>query len=145
MKKIAIGSDHAGFDHKEAIKTYLKKKGYQLTDIGTNSLDSVDYPDFAHAVSQEVTSGNADLGILVCGTGNGVCISANKNEGIRAGLCWDAEIAKLVRQHNNANVLCLSGRFTSEITAIACVEAFINTEFEGGRHQRRIDKIAMSC
>ena len=142
MKRIAIGSDHAGYAYKESIKVYLSKKGYPIEDVGAKSEDSVDYPDFAHAVSSKIVNHEADLGILICGTGNGVCITANKHQEIRAGLCWDAEIAKLIRQHNNANVMCLSGRFTSELTAIACVDAFVTSEFEGGRHQRRIDKIA---
>ena len=139
--KIAIGCDHAGFLYKEAIKVYLTKKGYEVLDCGTNSEESVDYPAFAHLVSNSVVDEKAKLGILICGTGNGVCISANKHMGIRAGLCWDPEIAKLIRQHNDANIMCLSARFSSEMTSIACVDAFINTEFEGGRHQRRVDKI----
>jgi len=142
MKSIVIGSDHAGFAYKKAIKTYLTNKGYEVQDVGAQSEDSVDYPDFAHAVSNIIIEKKAELGILICGTGNGVCITANKHQEIRAGLCWDAEIAKLIRQHNDANVMCLSGRFTSEVTAISCVDAFITTDFEGGRHQRRVDKMA---
>jgi len=140
--KIAIGCDHAGFSYKEAIKVFLTRKGIEVLDLGTNSEESVDYPDFAHLVSDAVTKKQASFGILICGTGNGVCISANKHEAIRAGLCWDPEIAKLIRQHNDANVMCLSARFSSEMTCIACVDAFIATSFEGGRHQRRVDKIA---
>jgi len=139
--KIAIGNDHAGFSYKEAIKVFLNQKGIEVIDMGAFSEDSVDYPDFAHKVSEKVALKEADFGILICGTGNGVCITANKRNGIRAGLCWDPEISKLIRQHNDANVMCLSARFSSQMTAIACVDAFINTKFEGGRHQRRIDKI----
>jgi len=143
--KIAIGCDHAGFSYKEAIKVFLTRKGIEVLDLGTHSEESVDYPDFAHLVSKSVSDNNASFGILICGTGNGVCISANKHEKIRAGLCWDPEIAKLIRQHNDANVMCLSARFSSEMTCIACVDAFITTDFEGGRHQRRVEKIACTA
>ncbi|MFK7899607.1 MAG: ribose 5-phosphate isomerase B [Cyclobacteriaceae bacterium] len=141
--KLIIGNDHAGYDQKEAVKSFLIEKGYEVIDAGAYSAESVDYPDFAHAVSQGVISGKAELGILLCGTGNGVCMTANKHQDIRAGLCWSSEIAQLIRQHNNANVICIPARFISEKESLACVEAFVTTDFEGGRHQRRIDK--MGC
>lgn len=138
---VAIGSDHAGFECKEAIKKYLSQKGVQLNDFGTHSPDSVDYPDFAHPVANEVEQGKAAFGILVCGSGNGVAMAANKHEGIRAALCWSEEITSLGRKHNNANVICIPGRFVSAELAEKMVEIFMNTDFEGGRHARRVGKI----
>lgn len=140
---IAIGSDHAGFECKESIKTALKtaNEGFALVDVGTHSADSVDYPDFAHQVATQVESGEVEMGIVICGSGNGVCITANKHKGIRAALCWSVEIAALARQHNDANVLCIPARFVSHETALQMVETFMNTAFEGGRHQKRIEKI----
>ncbi|MBK8874239.1 MAG: ribose 5-phosphate isomerase B [Bacteroidia bacterium] len=140
---IAIGSDHAGFECKESIKTALKtvNSGFALVDVGTHSADSVDYPDFAHQVATQVESGEVEMGIVICGSGNGVCITANKHKGIRAALCWSVEIAALARQHNDANVLCIPARFVSHETALQMVETFMNTAFEGGRHQKRIEKI----
>ncbi len=140
---IAIGSDHAGFECKESIKTALKtaNEGFALVDVGTHSADSVDYPDFAHQVAAQVESGDVEMGVVICGSGNGVCITANKHKGIRAALCWSVEIAALARQHNDANVLCIPARFVSHETALQMVETFMNTAFEGGRHQKRIEKI----
>lgn len=140
---IAIGSDHAGFECKESIKTALKtaNEGFALVDVGTHSADSVDYPDFAHQVATQVESGEVEMGVVICGSGNGVCITANKHKGIRAALCWSVEIAALARQHNDANVLCIPARFVSHETALQMVETFMNTSFEGGRHQKRIEKI----
>jgi ribose 5-phosphate isomerase B len=139
---LAIGSDHAGFSYKESIKKWLDKKGLKYHDFGTFSTESADYPDFAHPVASAVEKGENTLGILVCGSGNGVCITANKHAGIRAALCWTEELATLARQHNNANVLCLPERFVSEEKALAIVDAFLNASFEGGRHERRVGKIA---
>jgi len=140
---IAIGADHAGFAYKEAIKTWLVDHDYKVEDFGTYSADSADYADFAHPVATAVETGKAERGILVCGSGEGVSMTANKHQGIRAALVWRADLAQVTRQHNDANVLCLPERFVDLDTAYACVEAFLNTEFEGGRHQRRVDK--MSC
>jgi ribose 5-phosphate isomerase B len=142
INKIAIGADHAGFECKEAIKEYLTLKGFEIIDKGTYSASSVDYPDFAHPVAEAVENNLVDRGILVCGSGQGVCITANKHQGIRAALAWEPEIAKLSREHNNVNVLCLPARFISLETAIECVNLFINTEFEGGRHATRVGKIS---
>ncbi len=138
---IAIGGDHAGFTYKEQLKAYLVQKGFQVEDKGTHSTDSTDYPDYAHPVADMVEKGQAGLGILICGSGNGVCMTANKHKGIRAALCWNEELAILSRQHNNANILCLPERFIDFITAQKMVELFIETPFEGGRHERRVEKI----
>jgi len=139
---IAIGCDHAGFPYKDGLVTMLRRAGHMVQDFGTHSLDSVDYPDFAHAVATAVESGQADRGIVLCGSGNGVAMTANKHQGIRCALCWTEEIAALARQHNNANVIALPARFVPEILAQAMVRIFLGTEFEGGRHERRTDKIA---
>lgn len=139
---IAIGADHAGFEYKELIKKMLTDAGWSVDDKGTYSLDSVDYPDFAHPVATMVEDGKAACGLLVCGSGNGVCMTANKHAGIRAALCWTEEITSLARQHNNANVLCLPARFISIEKAEAMVNVFLGTVFEGGRHERRVDKIS---
>lgn len=141
-KPIAIGSDHAGFEMKEFIISYLEGKDLKFKDFGTYSSDSADYPDFAHPVSKAVENGEYAFGILLCGSGNGVCITANKHQGIRAALCWDAEIASLGRKHNNANIICIPARFVSEQVAEEMVEVFINTAFEGGRHANRVNKIS---
>lgn len=142
MKKIiAIGNDHAGLDYKNSIVQLLESKGYEVIDKGTNKGDSVDYPDFAHPVAQAVETGEAQLGIVMCGSGNGVAITANKHKGIRAALCWQVEIAKLARQHNNANVLALPIRFVTQEVALDMVAAFVDTAFEGGRHAKRVEKI----
>jgi len=139
---LAIGSDHAGFEYKEMLKKLLTESGYTLKDFGTLSLDSVDYPDFAHPVANAIEKKEVDLGILLCGSANGVAITANKHQGIRAALCWTDEIAALARQHNNANVVCIPARFVSEEVAKKIVVTFLNTEFEGGRHGKRVDKIS---
>jgi ribose 5-phosphate isomerase B len=139
---IAIGSDHAGFELKEAVKKKLTDKGMITIDFGTNSPDSADYPDFAHPVADAVEKGTAPLGILVCGSGNGVCMTANKHAGIRAALCWNEELATLARTHNDANILCLPSRHISEEKALAIVDLFLTATFEGGRHARRVGKIA---
>lgn len=140
-KPIAIGCDHAGFDCKETLISMLEGEGRSFKDYGTFSKDSVDYPDFAHPVANAVESGEAAFGILLCGSANGVAITANKHQGIRAGLCWEVEIAELVRKHNNANVLCIPARFVSDEDAEKILDTFMNTEFEGGRHANRVDKI----
>ncbi len=140
--RIAIGNDHAGTTYKNAIVAYLKQNGHTVTNHGTDSLDSVDYPDFVHPVATQVENKQADLGIVICGSGNGVAITANKHQGIRCALCWTKEIATLARQHNDANVLSIPARYTSKEQAIAIVETFLTTVFEGGRHQSRVDKIS---
>ena len=138
--KIYIGSDHAGFELKEQIKRHFEGQ-FEFVDMGTDSLDSVDYPDFAHAVAEGVLKETDGVGMLICGTGNGMSMAANKHAGIRAALCWSPEIAALAKQHNNANILVLPARFISPEKAFETVDAFFNAVFEGGRHQRRIDKI----
>ena len=138
---ISIGNDHAGVDLKEAIVSHLEQKGYQLYNHGTNSEDSVDYADFIHPVAQDVEDKKSELGIIVCGSGNGAAMTANKHEKIRAALCWSGEISKLSRQHNNANILSIPARFVNLEQAMEMVDIFITTPFEGGRHQKRIDKI----
>ena len=140
--KIAIGCDHAGFPYKDGIVAMLQAQGHMVLDFGTNTLDSVDYPDFAHAVAESVASHQADRGVLLCGSGNGVSITANKHQEIRCALCWTEEIAVLARLHNNANVIALPARFVPEILAQAMVRIFLTTEFEGGRHGTMVDKIA---
>lgn len=140
--KIAIGCDHAGWDYKDKIINLLKKRGIEIIDHGTYSSDSVDYPDFIHPTADDVESGIAQLGIVICGSGNGVAMTANKHQGIRAALCWNNELAALARQHNNANILAIPARFISQRMANAMVRTFVDTAFEGGRHQRRVDKIS---
>lgn len=142
MKTIPIGSDHAGFEYKQAIIKHLEESGYSVKDFGPNSLDSVDYPDFAHPVAEAVHSGEFDTGILLCGSGEGVCMTANKHANVRAALVWNSDIAKLTRQHNKANILCLPARFISVQQAIHFVDLFLETKFERGRHERRVDKIS---
>ena len=141
-KNIAIGADHAGFEYKEILKNFIHEIGYNSKDFGTNDSSSVDYPDFAHPVAEAVENTVQGFGILICGSANGVAITANKHQGVRAALCWNKEVAALARQHNNANVLCLPARFISEEKAKDIVDAYLNAEFEGGRHQRRVDKIS---
>lgn len=141
-KTIAIGCDHAGFPYKDSIVRLLKKNGIEVVDFGTNSTDSVDYPDFVHPVMEFVVSGKADFGVVLCGSGNGVAITANKHQQIRAALCWKREIAELARQHNDANVIAIPVRFVSRRLALAMVKIFLNTPFDGGRHERRVNKIA---
>jgi ribose 5-phosphate isomerase B len=139
--KIALGSDHAGFSCKEAVKEYLKENSGSLVDVGTYNEDSVDYPDFAHQVANRVSDNSADAGILLCGSGNGVAIAANKHRNVRAALCWNPEIAKLARLHNDANILCIPARYVSVEEAMEIIKAFLETDFEGGRHSRRVEKI----
>lgn len=138
--KIAIGADHAGFEYKEILKSFLTD--HEVKDFGTYASDSVDYPDFAHPVASAVETGDFDFGILVCGSANGVAITANKHQGIRAAICWENEIASLARQHNNANVLCIPARFLSTDEAKQITTTFLTTAFEGGRHQNRVNKIS---
>lgn len=139
--RIAIGSDHAGFETKKEIIDLLNENSHTVKDFGAYSNQSVDYPDFAHPVAQSVAKGDFDLGILLCGSGNGVNISANKNKGVRSALCWTPEIASLARQHNNANVCAIPARFVSVDLAKDIAQAFLNTTFEGGRHCARVEKI----
>lgn len=143
MKTILIGSDHAGFEMKEILKAYLLELGYEVKDYGTYNKDSVDYPDFAHPLAKVINEDETGTGILVCGSGQGVCMTANKYPHVRAALVWSAEIAGLAREHNNANVLCIPGRFISEEVAKNAVDMFLKTPFAGGRHQVRVDKMSM--
>ena len=138
---IAIGSDHAGYDYKEHLVKTLAAAGWQVIDKGPFGTASVDYPDYAHPVATLVENAEAAAGILICGSGNGVCMTANKHQGIRAALCWNEELASLARQHNNANVLCIPARFVSPEVAEAMTTAFLTTSFEGGRHEKRVEKI----
>jgi ribose 5-phosphate isomerase B len=140
--KISIGNDHAGPDYKKAIVDYLQTKGYEILNHGTDTFDSVDYPDFGHPVAIDVETDKVDFGIVICGSGNGIAMTANKHQGIRAALCWTKEIAALARQHNNANIISIPARFTSIPQAVEMVDTFLNTDFEGGRHANRVDKIA---
>ena len=140
-KKIAIASDHAGYFLKEKIKKFLVCEKYEIKDFGTNSEESVDYPDYAHPLANAVASGEFDLGISICATGNGISMTVNKHQGIRSALCWNEEISRLARAHNDANLCALPGRFLSESEALLIVKTFIYTGFEGGRHKKRIDKI----
>ncbi|MEI9919367.1 MAG: ribose 5-phosphate isomerase B [Bacteroidota bacterium] len=142
MPKIAIGADHAGFELKEKVREWLKNSGFESKDFGTYSPESADYPDFAHPVASAVEKKEFDLGILICGSGNGVAITANKHQGIRAAICWLEELASLARQHNDANVLCLPARYISTELAMKIVDKFLISSFEGGRHERRVKKIA---
>ncbi len=141
MNNIAIGCDHAGFELKEKIKTYLSNKSYTVNDKGCYSNERVDYPDFGHAVANEVLLKTVHSGILLCGSGNGIAMSANKHIGIRAAICWNEEIARLARQHNDANILVLPARFLSDDEAFKIIDAYLNEKFEGGRHLDRIHKI----
>ncbi len=138
---IGIASDHAGYQMKEHLKAFLSAKGYTLKDFGTDSPESMDYPDVAHPLAQSVEKGESEFGIALCGSGNGISMTLNKHQGIRAALCWNEELASLAKQHNNANVLSLPARFISEEQAEKIVLAYLNASFEGGRHQRRVEKI----
>ncbi len=142
---ISIGNDHAGTQYKQAIQEYLVKKGFTVNNYGTNTNDSVDYPDFVHPVATDVETNKVDFGILICGSANGVAMTANKHQGVRAGVCWTKEITELTRQHNDANICCIPARFTALQQAVQIVDTFISTAFEGGRHQKRIDKIPINC
>ncbi|SKB84685.1 ribose 5-phosphate isomerase B [Parapedobacter luteus] len=141
-KTIAIGGDHAGFDYKEALVSFLENAGYTVKNFGAFTADSVDYPDFAHPVASAVERGEFEYGILVCGSANGVAITANKHQGIRAAICWQEQLASLARQHNDANVLCIPARFIDVELAKAITDTFLTTEFEGGRHANRVGKIS---
>lgn len=142
QKPVAIGCDHAGFDYKEDLISFLEGNGIAFKDFGAFSTESVDYPDFAHPVANAVEKGDAAFGILLCGSANGVAITANKHQGVRAAICWGEELAQLARQHNNANVICIPARFVREGDAEKMVHTFMNTPFEGGRHEKRVGKIS---
>lgn len=139
--KLAIGADHAGFEYKEQLKKYLTEKNFEILDKGTYSKDSVDYPDFAHPVANAVVNKEADAGILICGSANGVAIAANKHHGIRAAICWTNEVAELARKHNDANIICIPARFVGIDLAKCMIDIFFETRFEKGRHERRVEKI----
>jgi len=139
--KISIGNDHAGTTYKFAIVAMLQEKGIEVINHGTDAEDSVDYPDFVHPVANDIEQNKADLGILICGSANGVAMTANKHQGIRCAICWTKEITELARQHNNANIIAIPARFVSQHQAVAMVTTFLETAFEGGRHQKRVDKI----
>lgn len=142
--KISIGNDHAGTAYKFAVKELLEEMGIEVINHGTNESSSVDYPDFVHPVADDVEKGTVDCGIIICGSGNGASMTANKHQGIRAALCWTKEIVQLAREHNNANILSIPARFTSLPQALDMVKTFLDTPFEGGRHENRIDKIPVS-
>ena len=141
IKAIAIGSDHAGFELKENLKEFIQSKGIEVIDKGCFSLERADYPDYAHKVAIDVINNEGNIGVLICGSGNGIAMSANKHKGIRAAICWKEEIASLARQHNDANILVLPARFIDEISARNCLDIFLNTKFEEGRHTLRVSKI----
>ncbi len=143
--KIAIGNDHAGYELKVVVLKWLEEQGYEVKNFGTDSPESVDYPDYVHPVAEAVEKGAFDFGVLICGSGQGVSFTANKHQGIRAALCWQEDIARLSREHNNANILCMPGRFISDEQGIRILKQFLNTSFEGGRHQKRIDKVPVPC
>jgi ribose 5-phosphate isomerase B len=142
--KVAIGSDHAGFQLKETLKAYLQNKGFEVKDFGTYSEERADYPDFAHPVAKAVETKEMERGVLICGSGNGVNITANRHHGVRSALCWNAEIATLARQHNDANVIALPARYISVQEAEKCIDTFFSTAFEGGRHTERVGKIELT-
>ena len=139
--RIAIGGDHAGFQYKEKLVDHLNSLGHTVEDFGPGTEDSVDYPDHVHPLASSIASEDNDLGILICGSGNGVAMTANKHENVRAALCWNTELAALARQHNNANIICIPARFIAYEYAESLVDVFVKTDFEGGRHQRRVSKI----
>jgi ribose 5-phosphate isomerase B len=141
MSTIALGADHAGFEYKEHLKNWLTERGHTTKDFGTSSVDSADYPDFAHPVATAIEKKEFDLGLLICGSANGVAMTANKHQGIRAAICWKEELAELARSHNNANILCIPARHVSKELAEIMLDKFIHTAFEGGRHAKRVDKI----
>lgn len=143
--KISIGNDHAGTAYKNKIVETLKARGYKVNNYGTDTNDSVDYPDFIHPVAKDVEENNVDFGIIICGSGNGANMTANKHQKVRSALCWTKEIAELARLHNNANILAIPARFTAIEQAVEMVEVFLNTAFEGGRHERRVNKIPAVC
>ncbi len=141
---ISIGNDHAGTEYKMEIVKFLESEGHKVTNHGTDSTESVDYPDFVHPVAQDVENGKVDFGIIICGSGNGANMTANKHQKVRSALCWTKEITELARQHNDANILSIPARFTSKHQAVEMVKTFLNTDFEGGRHKNRVEKIACS-
>lgn len=143
--KLAIGGDHAGYNYKKLLIGLLEEQGHSVTDFGPNSEASVDYPDHVHPLASAINRGEFDFGILICGSGNGVAMTANKYPNVRAALCWSTELAKLAREHNNANILCVPARFVAEEVATDMVHAFLETPFEGGRHQTRVEKISRCC
>lgn len=143
IKTIAIGCDHAGFPYKSSVIRLLQSKGIKVLDMGTDSSDAVDYPDFVHPVADSIENQESELGVTLCGSGNGVAMTANKHQNIRAAICWNEDLATLSRQHNNANIISIPVRFVSEELALKMVETFVNTEFEGGRHARRVNKISI--
>jgi ribose 5-phosphate isomerase B len=143
-KKLAIVADHAGYFLKEKLLVYLRQEGYDIRDFGSYAPDVVDYPDYGHPMAAAVSKGEYDLGISICGTGNGINMVVNKHPGIRGALCWNQEISRLARAHNDANICALPGRFISESEAYLIVDTFLNTDFEGGRHKRRVDKISLN-
>lgn len=141
--KLAIGGDHAGYEYKNKIKKFLEEQGHAVEDFGPHSEESCDYPDIAHPLAQSIEKGKNELGIAICGSGNGINMTLNKHQEIRSALCWQADLAKLARQHNNANVLALPSRFIDIDLALKCVDIFIHEKFEGGRHERRVNKIKL--
>ena len=141
MKIIPIACDHAGFELKEKVKSYLSSRGYEVKDYGTNSSESVDYPDMVHPLGRDINNGIYELGIVICGSGNGVQMTVNKYKNVRCALCWTPEIAELARQHNNANILAMPARFISQEVALNIVDKYLSTSFEGGRHEKRVEKI----
>lgn len=145
MKKLGIASDHAGYELKSQLIPFLTELGYEMVDFGTNSESSCDYADYAHPLANAIEAGEFPLGIAICGSSNGINITMNKHQGIRSAICWIPEIAKLARQHNNANVCAMPGRFITFDEAKLILAEFLNTDFEGGRHQKRIDKMPISC
>ncbi|HEV2707613.1 MAG TPA: ribose 5-phosphate isomerase B [Pyrinomonadaceae bacterium] len=142
LKRIAIGCDHAGYESKEQAKREIEALGLSVRDMGTNSAESVDYPDFGAAVGRAVAAGEVDVGVVICGSGIGISMAANKVPGVRAALCWNEETARLARQHNDANILCLGARFIAPDLAARMIRAFLETEFDGGRHQQRVEKLS---
>ncbi len=144
-KVIALASDHAGFAKKQVIKKYFEDNNIEYKDLGCYSDESVDYPVYAHLIGEAIENGDYEIGITFCGSGQGISIAANKHQGVRSGVCWNAEIAALARQHNNANICAVPGRFVTDEEAIAIVEAFLSADFEGGRHARRIEQIPVKC
>lgn len=145
MKKIGIACDHAGYEMKEFLVGYLGAMGCEVLDFGTHSPESVDYPDFAHPLAEAIEKGELERGIGLCGSGEGMAMTLNKHQGVRAGLCWEPEVASLIRRHNDANVLVLPARFITNDEAVAILDAFLAAEFEGGRHERRVEKMAVAC
>uniref|UniRef100_UPI00321656B3 ribose 5-phosphate isomerase B n=1 Tax=uncultured Draconibacterium sp. TaxID=1573823 RepID=UPI00321656B3 len=141
--KIAIGNDHAGYEIKMTLLKWLEQEGHELKNFGTDTLESVDYPDYVHPVAKAIEKGEFKYGVLICGSGQGVSFTANKHQGIRAALCWNAEIAEVARKHNNANILCLPGRYISKEESIDILKKFLYTQFEGGRHQNRLCKVSV--